>query len=718
MHKKSKHIFIAAGFSILAVTLTLFGQTITLNGTGTGRIFDGIGALSAGASSRLLIDYPEPQRTQILDYLFKPNYGASLQILKVEIGGDCNSTDGSEPSHQHSRTEENYHRGYEWWLMEEAKKRNPKIHFSALEWGSPGWIGPSNHWSQDNIDYIINFIKHAKSDHGIDIGSVGGWNERGYNKAWMINLKKALIANGLNTLVVGSDDGGWGVSKDIPSDTAFANAMDIAGTHYGCGNCAVPVGLINWGKRLWDNEEGTSHYNTGANGIAMANNRAYISGKMTAVINWSLIWSAYAALPYNGTGLMLANTPWSGYFEVGRSIWADAHTNQFAERGWKYLDDACTFIQGNSANGSLVSLVSPNGLDYSIILQTLEAGVDQTVTFQTSGGLSTGPIHVWSSNFGSSNLANYFLKEVADIQPLNGKFTYTFKKGYVYSLTTTTGQAKGEAVAPPQGNFPFPHYDHFDQYAPGRQSRFFSDQDGSFDPMPCQGGRAGGCLEQMVTQKPNLWYPYTGYISLIGDPNWTDYQVVVDVLQAQSGYIDLWGRVSDRNPFNNLGPTRPTGVKGYYLHLDDQGTWNLFREELRTNANLTAFDTTLASGKVSLQLNSWHQIKLVFHGSQIEAWVDSIRVANVVDGFYKRGMPGIGTKAFQSVQFDNFGVAGWNAVPIVKSKEYGHSVLFPKRIVFVTKSGTVQFVSPTSGSDAKARRVDTHGRTQSMDERE
>ena len=50
----------------------------------TGATFEGIGALSAGASSRLLIDYPEPQRSEILDFLFKPKFGASLQHLKVE----------------------------------------------------------------------------------------------------------------------------------------------------------------------------------------------------------------------------------------------------------------------------------------------------------------------------------------------------------------------------------------------------------------------------------------------------------------------------------------------------------------------------------------------------------------------------------------------------------------------------------------------------------
>ena len=67
-------------------------------------VYDGHGALSAGASSRLLFDYPTPQRDQVLDYLFKPNFGAALDMLKVEIGGDSQSTDGTEASHAHYRS--------------------------------------------------------------------------------------------------------------------------------------------------------------------------------------------------------------------------------------------------------------------------------------------------------------------------------------------------------------------------------------------------------------------------------------------------------------------------------------------------------------------------------------------------------------------------------------------------------------------------------------
>ena len=40
---------------------------IMVNSAIAGRTYEGTGALSAGASSRLLIDYPEEQRNQILD---------------------------------------------------------------------------------------------------------------------------------------------------------------------------------------------------------------------------------------------------------------------------------------------------------------------------------------------------------------------------------------------------------------------------------------------------------------------------------------------------------------------------------------------------------------------------------------------------------------------------------------------------------------------------
>src|SRR5213592_2607474 len=114
---------------LVAVADSAYAATsITINGSSVGRTFDGVGAISGGGgNSRLLVDYPEPQRSQVLDYLFKPGYGAAVQVLKIEIGGDANSTDGAEPSIEHVKGTVNCEVGYEFWLAKEAKARNPAI---------------------------------------------------------------------------------------------------------------------------------------------------------------------------------------------------------------------------------------------------------------------------------------------------------------------------------------------------------------------------------------------------------------------------------------------------------------------------------------------------------------------------------------------------------------------------------------------------------------
>ena len=43
------------------------------------------------------------------------------------------SSEGAEPSHMHGGpADENYNRGYEWWLMKEAKARNPHLELSVF----------------------------------------------------------------------------------------------------------------------------------------------------------------------------------------------------------------------------------------------------------------------------------------------------------------------------------------------------------------------------------------------------------------------------------------------------------------------------------------------------------------------------------------------------------------------------------------------------------
>ena len=67
--------------------------------------------------------------------------------VKVEIGGDSQSTDGTEASHMHARDDLDCNRGYEWWLLEEARARNPQVVTYALSWAVPEWVGNDTYYS-------------------------------------------------------------------------------------------------------------------------------------------------------------------------------------------------------------------------------------------------------------------------------------------------------------------------------------------------------------------------------------------------------------------------------------------------------------------------------------------------------------------------------------------------------------------------------------------
>ena len=62
-------------------------STYTIDEAARGREFLGYGVNPSAGTYRLLHDYPEPQRSELLDFMFKPNFGASFHRIKVEIGG-------------------------------------------------------------------------------------------------------------------------------------------------------------------------------------------------------------------------------------------------------------------------------------------------------------------------------------------------------------------------------------------------------------------------------------------------------------------------------------------------------------------------------------------------------------------------------------------------------------------------------------------------------
>jgi hypothetical protein len=613
--------------------------TIAIDGSSPGRTFDGVGALSAGASSRLLIDYPEPQRSQLLDYLFKPGYGAALQILKVEIGGDTNSTDGTEPSHMHSSGDLSCSRGYEWWLMEQAKARNPNIKLSALAWGAPGWVGAGRQtvWTDQFIDYLLSWLGCAEQHH-LSIDYLGGWNEKGFDAGWYVKLRAALDSHGYGDIKIVADDSfNWNVVNALQTDPAFAKAVDVVGQHYVCGylgsytDCPSPQAAQDLNKPLWASEQGSEPYDTGAAPLARAINRQYVDGRMTGTVNWSLEWSAYAGLPFPGDGLLLANEPWSGHYVIGPSVWAAAQTTQFTQPGWRYLDSGSIRIPG----GSAVSLRDPASSDWTTVAETLDASAAQQVDLSVSGGLSTGTVHVWATDLNSADPKDWFVRQ-PDLTRSGGHVIATLQPGHVYTFTTTSGQGKGTAASPGAAAWPLPYQDNFDSYPPDTTPKYVSDLGSTFATAPCGGGRGGGCLRSVVGQQPVQWNSLDNHpLTVVGDPqNWHNYQVGVDAMLEQAGSVDLGGRVVN-------------GVSGYHFVVRSAGTWTLQKVDSSGAA------TTLADGTTSFPVGTWHRLTLTMRPLQVTAAIDGTAVATVSDQTYDAGQVSLGASAWPNAEFDN-----------------------------------------------------------------
>ncbi|MBY8876286.1 RICIN domain-containing protein [Actinacidiphila acidipaludis] len=640
---------LAALLAVAATPARAATTSVTLDGTQSGRTFDGIGAISGGGgNSRLLRDYPATQQSQILDYLFKPGYGADLQMLKLEIGGDANSTDGSEPSVEHARGTVNCDAGYEFWLAEQAVKRNPNIGLYGLAWAAPGWIN-GGFWSTDTIDYLITWLGCAKQ-HGLTIKYLGGWNERGHDANWYIQLRTALNSAGYGSVQIVGDDSGWSVADDMASNSAFNNAVSIVGVHYSCNggdggdatSCQSTQTGRSLGKPLWDSENGSQDMNSGAPALIRAITRGYVDAKMTAYLNWPLLAAIYPNLPYSTVGLATAGSPWSGNYTVGASTWATAQVTQFTQPGWKFIDSASGYLGGSESNGTYVSLKSPNGSDYSTVLETTTAGSSQTVDIHVQGGLSTGQVHVWATDVNNPSAATSFV-HTQDVTPSGGSYSLTLQPGYVYTVSTTTGQGRGTATAPAAHALALPYSDTFDNDATGTEARYLADMQGSFEVQPCM-GRSGNCVQQMAPVKPIEWQDDSDSYALIGDTTWSNYTVSSDVLLRGAGTTELLGRTNTQ--------LRPQShMNAYYFRIRDTGQWWI--EKMYTDGS----NHTLATGTTTaLGTGAWHNLALTFQGSAISAKVDGTQVGSVTDTSFQSGQAGLGIQGYRTDQFDNLSI--------------------------------------------------------------
>lgn len=633
-------------------------QQVRIQSALKGKKFDGIGAVNGGgATSVLLKDYPEPQRSQILDLVYKPKFGASVSSLLVEIPGDGNSTQGSMPSHSHYLGDFDAQRGYTWWVLREAKSRNPQLDLDATGWSAPRWVG--DFWSQHMADYYVDWLTALRQQYGLELNAIGCHNEKGWSNDFAKMLRRTMNERGFKNVKLHAFDN-WGANKmdfmkDMERDPELRDAIYAVSAHT---FSEIPLTAEQrsmaekMGKPIWNSEDHV--YRKGFDcliSIVKCFNENYIVSGATKVINWYDIGATYPLEPYSqDPPMLIAQQPWSGNYSVRESLWGYAHYGQFTEVGWQYVDDGCLKLDGG---GTMCMLRNPATNDYSIIIETKDATAPQTVRISLPKQLSGARLCVWRSNE-----QEQFVRQ-ADMLPRARSLTLTLDPACVYSLSTTSGQQKGSyAGVPAPASFPIPYVDNYEDYDHlskwGYLPHYMADIIGCFELRQAPGGMAGTCLQQTVGEHTLSWAPEWHHYSIIGDEAWTDYEVSADVLLNPQDEAAVMGRICD------VGSGYGVWAKGYYLKINEHGLCQLYitrgkldQKELIGNAEQQALilarkdievggEYVLDSAQVQgITAGKWHNLKLRFEGDEITGYVDGKQVVRATSDRYQHGMAGI-----------------------------------------------------------------------------
>ena len=664
---------------LLLICLATFaaGNPLTIDRSELGNVFDGIGGLSGGgATSLLTVTYPKEQLDEIYDFLFKPKFGASLQIIKVEIGGDSQSTDGTETSHMHSKDDLDYHRGYEWKILAAAKERNPNIKVYGLPWAYPGWVsgdvptGTPFSEPQLTAGYILKWLEGARSVYNIEVDYIGIWNERASNGTYVKLLREVMDKGGFKNTKIVAKDGYRDICDEVILDKKYEEAVDIIGLHYPSDfdNYTVCQSLE---KPIWASEESSSYDDlNGAACWGRVITSHYVLNQMTSSIMWNLVGSYYHGTNWYASSLLTAVQPWSGFYESNMPVvWATAHVTQFTEVGWHYLKNG----KGSGElpkGGYFNSLVDPTGKEFTLVVVKISRDhasctrpplpdfevEAESVTFQFSATSSRpSRLNVWYSNFEANATAPTLFEKRGDIIVSNdGSFTLNIPVGAMITVSTVSGAVKGSPSKIPDSvpQFPLPYQDDFQGYPVSSEAKYFADQIGAFEIHPSTIGTRM-VMRQMVPQLPIGWSDHgsNGPMTLIGMLEWQDIKIETMFHTPESTPLNTSACVGTR--------ADQMWKQGIIFCVDRRGAWALTLGGPKLGGQ-TDPSNILQTGilKTGIKQGTWNTMSLQTSGSVATVVVngkvvlDDAKVRDIDVGFAV-----LGSNQWQPIEFGSVAIS-------------------------------------------------------------
>lgn len=169
---------------------TAYAANETISWQSAEQTMDGFGASASFHQAFVLQQFPEPQRSQILDLLFSTENGAGLSIVRNDVGEGGN---WGKPTNGPTPTIEPTPGHWQWkgdedqiWFMREAKKRGCPRNMSTV-WSPPAWMKTNNdvcnggelkpEFYRQYAEYLSAYVRGYKKHHDIDIYAISPTNE-------------------------------------------------------------------------------------------------------------------------------------------------------------------------------------------------------------------------------------------------------------------------------------------------------------------------------------------------------------------------------------------------------------------------------------------------------------------------------------------------------------------------------------------------------------
>jgi glucuronoarabinoxylan endo-1,4-beta-xylanase len=320
----------------------------------TQQVMDGFGTAQGGVFVRTLYDWPEPQRSQIMDLAFSRADGIGLTIFRAAILPELELSRGAWDDQNDFK---------QVWIMKQALARSPMKFFGTV-WSPPAWMKSNAHLIggelkpenyQDFADFLAHYAGEYARANDVDIYAVSmanepdntfpdndphGWDTCAYTSAQIASfladyLSPTFAAHNLAAKVIAPETSRWDREVSYMADTynnpAATVRLDIAAAHlYGGDPSLVFQDALKQGKKIWQTEasERFSVENIdGALDWASAIHQGLTKAQVSAWVWWVLaLWFDYALINLDDYS--------TGAFRIGKTLWAFGNFSRFIRPGF------------------------------------------------------------------------------------------------------------------------------------------------------------------------------------------------------------------------------------------------------------------------------------------------------------------------------------------------------------------------------------------------